>query len=320
MKPQNWTQLFACVAVGGSFALFNAGCGSASSGSTEDSSTSGTVAAMVGGAYNTSGSGGTVTLNTPSAWERLLNATSPFSEAVASGTACPTIGGSATGCTDSSGTLTMTYNGCSFGSASATWSGTQLINFSGGGESCSAFPSSYTGNVTRTFGASTTRTAASGSSVLIDTSGTTVHAADSGTYAGGTVVALSSGVRNSLTVSGINYLGKNSSGKTTFSHSLKSSTLSISNGAIATGTITVIHNLAKVQATSTLTNLTFTAGCCTPTGGSVSTTFSAITGVTPAMPGFVGVTETLQFTGCGTAIYTGPEANLGGNVTLAHCL
>ena len=80
------------------------------------------------------------------------------------------------------------------------------------------------------------------------------------------------------------------------------------------GSVNVYHNLVHVIGTTTLTDLQFSSGCCTPTGGTITTTFQ--TGA--LLSKFNGATETLTITGCGAANYTGPEG-YSGSVALDHC-
>jgi hypothetical protein len=79
------------------------------------------------------------------------------------------------------------------------------------------------------------------------------------------------------------------------------------------GSVTVQHNLAKYNATATFNNVSYgEAGCCFPTGGSVSTTF---------MNGAdMGKTETLSFSAiCGQATLT-DASGLTHDIELQHCL
>ncbi len=83
---------------------------------------------------------------------------------------------------------------------------------------------------------------------------------------------------------------------------------------VASGTITVQHNLAKYTSTTTFNNVAFgDTNCCFPTGGTVSTTFED----GPNM----SKTETLSFTGaaCGEATLTAADGTTS-TVTLQHCL
>jgi hypothetical protein len=275
-------------------ALVFGGCGSSNSSSgTEDSSTSGSVASSVGGAYNGSSGSGTVSF-----LEKSRPSFSLIPDAFAS-TACPTLGSGGTGCAYSSGTYTMTYSGCSFGSASATWNGSQTIAVAGSGSfACGTFPTSGLTSVTRSFGSGTTRTSAAGTVVTVGSTGSTV-------------VDWSGGTRTSIAINNFTV----SSSK--FDHIIStSSPLTISAGVVS-GTVTTNHVLAQATGTSTFNNVTLSDSCCTPVSGSITTAFTAY-GSNALSQKFNGKSETLTFTGCGTATYTGPEA-YSGNVTLGHC-
>jgi hypothetical protein len=83
---------------------------------------------------------------------------------------------------------------------------------------------------------------------------------------------------------------------------------------VATGSITVQHNLAKYTSTTTFNNVAFgDTTCCFPTGGNVTTTF--------ADGPDVNKTETLTFGGgaCGEATLTAANGSTSA-VTLQHCL
>jgi hypothetical protein len=83
---------------------------------------------------------------------------------------------------------------------------------------------------------------------------------------------------------------------------------------VATGTITVQHNLAKYTSTTTFNNVAFgDTTCCFPTGGNVTTTFEDGPDVNK--------TETLTFGGgaCGEAALTAADGTTSA-VTLQHCL
>jgi hypothetical protein len=288
------------------FTLIASGCGKTTS-STEDTSTSGSVASAAAGAYNGSSSTGTEAMNEQkrkvSDIEKLLASLNPLSSANAS-TACSTVNSTTLASCVSGGTASVTYSDCSFGASTATWTGG--VSFT-----CSGTLQNPT--VTRSINNGTTRTNSYGSVVTINsTESGGLYTFNSASVAGGGTTYTSS----SLNILGVNLVGKDSSGLTTFNHTIATSTpLTISSGAV-TGTVTTYHNLAKVIATSKLA-LTFTSGCCTPTGGTIVTTFVA-DGRFAAKSGFNGATETLTFTGCGAATYTGPEGYTGA-VTLANC-
>jgi hypothetical protein len=314
-------------AIGG--VLYFAGCGNSGS-STEDSSTSGSVAATLGGSVNASSASGTQAMNERIRRGSWLDAL-PFSipDALA-GTACPTFASSSSaGCSVSGPDMTLTYgSGCSFGSSAAVWTGSQTLALSTGTPTCGTFPAggSYGGTLTRTFSAGSTRTSAAGIVVTIDTAGTDAGVPSGVTApSGGVVVHFASGTRNQIDIDGVNLIGASSAGVAKFNHSISTTVTGganiVLNGAsVTSGTVITYHNLLKIQASSAVTGLGFSAGCCTPTSGTITTSFSAISGVTPTLIGsaFVGKTETLQFTSCGKATYTGPEG-YSGAVTLGHC-
>jgi hypothetical protein len=82
---------------------------------------------------------------------------------------------------------------------------------------------------------------------------------------------------------------------------------------VVTGAVTVQHNLLKYTATATFDSVGFAeVGCCFPTSGSVTTTFSDGPNT--------GKTETLTFSPiCGEATLTTPSGSTGA-LTLQHCL
>ena len=174
--------------------------------------------------------------------------------------------------------------------------------------------------VTRTFGSGTTRTSANGLTVAIDTTGS-VTAANGTAYSGGSTVSFASGVRTQIAISGLNLTSLLFRHSLTTSAGVGGSALTLTGGnTINSGAVVTFHNLAKMKAVSSFSNVMLTPGCCTPTSGTISTTFSTISGVTPTALGVAlnGTTETLSFTGCGTATYSGLDGT-SGPVTLGHC-
>jgi hypothetical protein len=301
--------------------LTTLGCGTNNSSSTADSSVSGTVASSIGGAFNSNGGSLTYNDRIGTRIETLFaNLFLPLAYAT---NACPTLGGSAAGCSSSGNsptTVTLNYNNCEFGNSKAVWNGSQIL--SANGIACTGFPALVT--VTRTFVVPTTRKSPAGDFVSIDTSNDAT-AADGTKYSGGSSITTGpSGSITQIVINGINYIQTKADNSSGFNHTVTTaasggSTITLSEQNITTGGIVTFHNKAKVKAVSTFNNVTFSAGCCHPTSGSISTTFSTINGVTPAQSGFVGTTETLTFTGCGTATYSGPES-YHGSVSLNHCL
>jgi hypothetical protein len=274
------------------------GCGSANDASgTEDSSASGSVASAIGGAYNGSSTSGTQAMFKKTAVENLLASLDPVHPANAS-SACPTFSASTLASCLSS-PVTLTYSSCSFGNSSATWTGGSIFT-------CSGSVGSPT--VNKTYSSGTARTNGFGTVVSVKSSGTSFN----GTSVSGGMTLTPS----SLSINGVELTAATSGGSPLFDHTITSSALTYS-GGVVNGTVTIYHNYAKVIGTAVISSLGFTSGCCTPTSGSIKTTFQAY-GVFAAKSGFNGASETLNFTGCGAATYTGPEG-YSGNVTLSNC-
>jgi hypothetical protein len=206
--------------------------------------------------------------------------------------------------------------GCQFANGTATWAGSQMLTVSAGTVSCGSFPAAggYSGNLTRAFPPTTTRTDAAGIVVTIDTSGIDpgyAFTTPSSPPAGGAVVSFTNGTRTELQIPGVNLTATSAVGTSLYNHSLTTTggtPITMSNGVITAGSVLVYHNLLQVLGTTTFNGVTFSSGCCTPTAGTVTTIFSAVSGTTPTAAGalFVGRSETLTFTSCGNATYTGP--------------
>jgi hypothetical protein len=86
------------------------------------------------------------------------------------------------------------------------------------------------------------------------------------------------------------------------------------------GTVTVYHNLLHVVGTSTLTNVVHEDICCLPVAGTISTIFADGQNVHAGTRGqlLIGRTESLTFTGCGTANWTKTDGTIE-TVTLHRC-
>jgi hypothetical protein len=85
-----------------------------------------------------------------------------------------------------------------------------------------------------------------------------------------------------------------------------------------TGNVTVYHNILRVKGNSVFNAVTYSDVCCVPTGGSITTTFTATSQSGATGKAYDGKTETISFTGCGTATITGTDGK-STNVTLDHC-
>jgi hypothetical protein len=328
-----------CFLVAAALQLQACGKDSASSSADEDNSASGAVASAIGGALSgTSGNGTQAFFHSgakPSFTSRLAKATFDFVPDALAATSCPTfLTASGNGCTASASSLWLTYASCSFG-GSASWSGTQALIMSGGSAACGTFPNpGASGTLTRQFvtasggytPGSATVTTARGISVHLD------HAtANLGNFDGASIATIAnggygvqvafngSGARSSITLDQRVYVSAiydhSVSGQATVTESAGASSRTIS------GSLKVYHNLMRVIGTSTLTNVTHSDNCCYPTGGTITTAFSAGSNVQPSLLGskVVGKSETLTFTGCGTATLAGADGS-SADVTLAHCL
>ena len=304
------------------FSLLNSGCGGGQdAGTGEDTSTSGNVAAVLGGAVNNASITGTHSwwqedAVPQSRWAGLFRELTLLSPAVAGGT-CPTVVSGSSNCSAAGTSETLTYSSCTFQTGGATWNGSQLIMVSPGSVACGVFPAAgtYTGSYQRTFGASTTRAAGTGTVASLDTLGT-VTAFNGTIYSGGTTVTFNSGNRTGITIGGINIA---SAGK--FNHSITtigSSPVNFNEMTFtASGTVIAYNNLAQVKGTSTV-NVAFQPGCCLPVSGTISTTFSAVNGFAPAIAGYAGETETLTLNGCGTGTLVAVDGSTN-TVSLTQC-
>lgn len=323
------------------------GCGAqnanntSSSGSSADESASGAVAGAVGGTLSSSGSNGTQAYyqwksqQSPvrGFWALVEQAARPAS-AMASNF-CPTFATTGTGCQTSGSSMWLTYNDCTFAGV-AEWTGVQEISMSSGNASCGTFPKPSSGGtlyrqIVQSAGSSTpgsaqivadnwTATLDDASSNLDNFDGDTLSTINNGGY--GAAVSFNG---SGDTRSGIE-IGHHISVQGVFDHTVYGSlTISETSGnstRTVSGSVTVYHNLMRVVGTSTLSNVVHSDICCLPTEGTITTTFAAGSNLNkpPTALGqlFVGKSESLQFTGCGTAVYTSPSGTTS-NVTLHRC-
>jgi hypothetical protein len=103
---------------------------------------------------------------------------------------------------------------------------------------------------------------------------------------------------------------------TKWDHTVTSSGITVTgsgNARVASGSVTVQHNLAKFTSTTTFNDVGFAeGGCCFPTTGSVSTSFSG--------GPYAGKSESIAFSAvCGEATLT-TTAGTTESITLQHCL
>lgn len=295
----------------------------------EDSSASGAVAGLIGGALSQS-SASAVQARTDPGRSRL-----PWilPEAIAAGF-CPTFATAAgTTCTATGSTIWLRYLACSFAASNAQWTGNLSLAMSSGSASCGTFPnpgasgSLYLQFVSG-FGSTTPSkgfvTSAYGTAVAIDD-----ETADLGNFDNVTVAA----IRNGGYGVRVNYAADGSrSGAlfarrvyaSTFDHSIRGS-ISISetvggSSRTASGSISVYHNGVRVVGTSTFSGIVHSNVCCLPVSGRISTSFAAGSNVAPTAIGatLVGLTETLDITGCGTGTWTKANGETA-QVSLSRC-
>lgn len=301
-----------------------------SPGTLEDISASGAAATVVGGALSDS-AGGTLALNS-----QKLNPLSLVLPNALASTQCPTYATAGAGCSASGSSLWLTGTNCSYGSSTATWNGTRLLKMSAGMATCGTFPNpGATATLTRqmvTAANSVTpgtlsRTSSRGTTVVIDDAtanvgifdtGTTVPTLLNGGY--GTQVTFNgSGARSLITVNRREYAVG------VFDHSVigqlnVSEPSSGSSNRSVSGTLQVYHNGLKIIGSSVFTAVSHSDTCCVPVSGSVTTTFAAGAHVAPTALGaaIVGKSETLTFTGCGTANMQSANGTTTA-VTLSNC-
>jgi hypothetical protein len=320
MTLQSWVRkpgwVLGCAAA--SFAA--AGCGGSASGFSSANTASEIGESALSGALNSTEPGGTQAsyLRAParSFFARLSDLLLPQSWA---STACPTIVSQFSSCVSGSGTVTMTYSSCTFGSSATVWNGSQSISFSGGCPGSLTLANLQGQTVTRAFGAGTTEQTSAGVKTTLDTTTASTSGWDSsvtGVGNGMTALFTASDGTRTLTILGLHLHAVDSGGNTLFDHTVSSGGISVSGAGtsrtVPTGaTFTVQHNVAKYTGKINVTTaLTYgTAGCCHPTAGTLTTQLS----------GSESGIETLTFNStCGSATYTDPSGK-STSITLTHC-
>ena len=293
------------------------GCGGTTAGNPTITTSASEIAegALSGGVNSTEpggSSGASYRLPVQSKMQEVARFLSPVSVSYAANS-CPTFVGS----TCTSGAMTLAYSSCTFAGSSALWSGTQTLTFAGGagGGGCPATPFLTNMNgvtLGRTFGGGTSETTVAGEKTVLDT----ITAADSGYsikgLGEGEQAVWGAGSSRSFEILGLHLTG---SGVETYDHTISSTALAVTgfgaNRALSGGTITVQHNLAKYTATVSISSLSWgLAGCCHPTSGTFTTTYS----------GSAAGQETLTFSNssCGAATLVS-TAGVTSAIALGHC-
>jgi hypothetical protein len=295
------------------FALVQINCGSNNSASSSDGSTSVTAASNISGAANSSEGQAFNFEVTKKSYARLFLERFSPTNALAS-TCISTISSS----TCSGSALTVPLASCILIGNSSSATGSLIFTWSSG--SCVNPPSSSAAN------AVFTRAAGDPANPIVITSGNysltlttqTSTGYSTGKSGGLTITCGSSGCSSgrSITINGTNWVGTSELG--TFNHTISTTspitiTGSGSSRSVTGGTVTTQHNLAQYTATSTIASpLGFTAGCCHPTSGSLSTSFSG--------GAFNGKSESLTFNStCGSGTLTNSNGSTS-TVFLRFCI
>ena len=295
-----------------------------------DTSVSGAAAGAVGGALSGSSANSVVVQSEA----RPVNL-KIFSSVTAQSTTCPTYASAGANCSATGSSMWLTYNSCQYPNSAATYTGVQAFFMSSGSASCGTFPypgangtlyRQYVTAAGSTTPSSLLRQDAAGTDLTIDNHTTNLSNFDSAMLTtitnGGYGVSVSfnsNSARDSLTFGHrINTAGafdQTIYGSLTISESSSSST-----SRSVSGSVKVYHNILRVIGTSTFTNVVHNNTCCLPVSGTITTTFSAGNNVQPTNFGnnYVGKTETLTLTGCGTGTLQNYDGTLQ-NVTLNRC-
>ena len=308
--------------------LFTAACaknGGTTTGNplTEDSSASGAAAQALGGALSASDANGLqafyskqsspVHVAHGSKWEIF----SLFPKAYAAGI-CPTFNTAAgPKCAVSGGNMWLNYSHCSFPSSSAIWDGVQAITMSAGTASCGTFPNpGASSSLYRQFVSAMNSTSpwamvirsGYGSVGVVDHVTSNLSNFDNQSIAtlinggyGMRVDFNGTGARSAITlrqrIAVVGSYDHTIDGSLTIAETFGGSSRTVN------GTITVYLNGLQVVGTSVFNTVVHNNICCLPVSGSITTSFAAGANVAPTALGtlFVGASETLTFTGCGTA-------------------
>jgi hypothetical protein len=256
---------------------------------------------------------------------KLLGAINPL----ASAWAVPSCNWSSVISACSNDSETLTFDSCSSpldpairirGSESLSWTGANCCNANPLAAS-SATPCSFVRRTTDSTGASDPMILSIGSNAIaLDTE--TPSGFEKNVSGGfrvaciGTTQDPTCNGQREITIMGAHYTGKTDRSQWDHTVTTDAPLMEQGHGAgrkILSGTVRVQHNLAQVTSVTTIQSpLTHSAGCCYPTGGSVSTTFSG--------GKMDGKTETMEFTSkCGEVQFTDVTSKQTG-LTLHHCL
>ena len=210
--------------------------------------------------------------------------------------------------------MNLTLAGCT--GLLGTWSGTAVLTYSSGA-ACTTADTAGTGglgsltsgeSVVMTSPSDLTLTTFGGYQVESDSNSSGFSIPESGGLSMSCSGAGTCGTQRTVTINGLHRRLTSPTGAEMFDHTLSTPTGFTITGTgtskqITAGTFQLQHNLAHFIATSTVTSpITFSANCCVPTGGSMTTTFSS---------GKTG-SETVTFgPTCGVATVNGSTVSMG---------
>lgn len=271
----------------------------------EDSSASGVVAGLLGGAILAG------------------NPTTALSD-----NACPTVNTAAgAGCTTGTDAVKLTYSGCTYGQDSGSWSGTLQVANNGLTCATATLPSAATFQyVSGSSPSSGVHTSTAGTQFFLDDATTNLGNFDSFVIA--PTIGSGYGVSMNYTAGAPDGVATIHRRMTTVSLNYSvtgTAALSTASGTTTVGvtSMKVYNNRFGVVGTSAFTGVTYDSTCCYPVSGSIQTSFTAGTTVTTPFTqvglDYVGKSETLTFSStCGSATLLDPYGYTS-NVTLTHC-
>jgi len=210
-------------------------------------------------------------------------------------------------CILGSNTQTIPYPICNFPGQgqTVTWSGNEIFTKVSGPTalSCTSFPAFTNLDVlTRTFSTPTSRMTPNSLIVVVDTSGQ-LNGFGPIVAASGETISYTGATARTIVLNGVHLIAS-VFGYIVWNYMMTSNTINVDGtNTVTSGVVSAQDLILKRTATITLTGLTYSAGCCTPTGGTVTTAFSD-----------GSAAENLAFTAtCGAATLNGAP------ITLNHC-
>lgn len=293
-----------------------------------DTSSSGAVAGAVGGSLSGSSSGGVV------AQSDSRNSALRYEKVTAQSTTCPTFASTNSDCNTSGSSMWLNYSSCKFPNSSMTWNGTQLLSMSTSTTAaCGTFPAPGAGGTLYRQYVTTASSTTPSALLLHDSAGVLATVDDHTTNLSNYDNASISTLLNGGYGFSAHFASANVRDTITFAHrivtvgvfdqtvvgNLNISETGGSSSRTVSGSVTVYHNGLHIIGNSTFTGLVHNDMCCLPVSGTITTTFQQGTS-SPTQIGslYVGKTETLTITGCGTGTLQNYDGSVQ-SVSLNRC-